>query len=57
MDFARTVEGTLLTIALVGLGAAVRIDRLRRLGGRPLLLGAIASLLVGGVSLAATLLI
>ena len=57
VDLARTVEGTLLTIALVGLGAAVRVDRLRRLGGRPLLLGAIASLLVGGVSLAATLLI
>lgn len=57
VDGARLVEGILLTLALVGLGAAVRIDRLRLLGGAPLLLGAIASLLVAGVSLAATLLI
>ena len=57
VDGARLVEGALLTLALVGLGAAVRIDRLRQLGGAPLLLGAIASLLVAGVSLGATLLI
>lgn len=56
VDGARLVEGALLTVALVGLGAAVRVDRLRTLGGAPLLLGAIASLLVAGVSLAATLL-
>jgi uncharacterized integral membrane protein (TIGR00698 family) len=57
VDGARFIEGLLLTVALVGLGAAVRIDRLRQLGGAPLALGAIASVLVGGVSLAATLLI
>ncbi len=47
----KTIEGLLLTAALVGLGAGVRFDRLRKLGGRPLLLGLIAWLLVAAVSL------
>ena len=29
----------MLTVALVGLGMGVQVSRLRRLGGRPLLLG------------------
>ena len=47
---AKDVEGWLLTAALVGLGAGVRIDRLRRLGPQPLVLGAVAWLVVAGVS-------
>ena len=44
----------MLTVALVGLGMGVRIDRLRRLGGRPLLLGLLAWPLVAGVAYAGT---
>ncbi len=47
---AKDFEGWLLTAALVGLGAGVRFDRLRRLGPQPLLLGAIAWVVVAGVS-------
>ncbi len=50
-----SVEKLIFAVALVGLGAGVRIDRLRRLGGAPLLLGALASIVVAGVSLAAVL--
>jgi len=48
---AQTVEGWLLAAALVGLGSGVRIDRLRRLGFRPLVLGALAWIVVAGISL------
>jgi len=51
-----TVEKMLFAIALVGLGAGVRIDRIRKLGGAPLALGALASGIVAAVSLAAVLL-
>ena len=47
---ARSVEGWLLAAALVGLGSGVRIDRLRRLGPAPLLLGFVAWVLVASVS-------
>jgi uncharacterized integral membrane protein (TIGR00698 family) len=47
---AKDLEGWMLTAALVGLGAGVRIDRLRRLGPQPLVLGAVAWLTVAGVS-------
>lgn len=47
---AKDIEGWMLTAALVGLGAGVRIDRLRRLGHQPLVLGAVAWLMVAGVS-------
>lgn len=46
----RELEGWMLAAALVGLGAGVRIDRLRQLGSRPLVLGAAAWLMVAGVS-------
>lgn len=46
------LEKGLLTAAMVGLGAGVRIGALRALGPRPLLLGALAWLVVAGVSLA-----
>lgn len=50
IDGLRTVEGWLLTAALVGLGSGVRFSRLRRLGFRPLALGAAAWVLVAAVS-------
>lgn len=52
LDGARLTESTLLTAAMFGLGAGVRVSRLRRLGWRPMALGAVAWLVVAGVSLA-----
>ncbi len=48
----KDAEKILLTLALVGLGMGVRLDRLRKLGGRPLLLGLVSWVLVAGVALA-----
>lgn len=48
---AHTVEGWMLAAALVGLGSGVRVDRLRRLGIRPIILGALAWIVVAGISL------
>lgn len=56
VDATATVEKVLFAVALVGLGAGVRVDRLRTLGGAPLLLGALASTIVATVSLGAVLL-
>jgi len=53
---AQTIEGWVLAAALVGLGSGVRIDRLRRLGIRPILLGALAWIVVAGISLTGVLL-
>ncbi|MEX0869431.1 MAG: putative sulfate exporter family transporter [Nitriliruptoraceae bacterium] len=47
----RSLEGWMFTIALVGLGAGVRLARLRNVGGRALLLGVIAYVLVAGIAL------
>lgn len=55
VDVTSTIEKVLFAIALVGLGAGVRLDRIRRLGGAPLVLGALASAVVAAVSLAAVL--
>ncbi len=54
VDITKLVEGLLLTIALVGLGAGVRFGRLRKLGGQPLVLGFVAWFLVAAVSLVGT---
>ena len=56
VDGSATVEKLLFAVALVGLGAGVRLDRIRKLGGAPLLLGALASGIVAAVSLGAVLL-
>lgn len=48
---AKDAETLLLTAGMFGLGAGVRLDRLRRLGGRPLLLGVISWVLVAGAAL------
>ena len=54
LEAVETVEKLVLTVALVGLGMGVRLDRMRRLGGRPLILGMLAWVLVAGVGFAAT---
>ncbi len=47
---AQAVEGWLLAAALVGLGSGVRVQKLRKLGPRPLVLGALAWVVVAAVS-------
>ena len=52
LRLAQDAETLLLTAGMFGLGAGVRIARLRRLGGRPLLLGVISWVMVAGAALA-----
>jgi uncharacterized integral membrane protein (TIGR00698 family) len=52
-----TTEKLVLTVALVGLGMGVRVSRLRRLGGRPLVLGLLAWPLVAGVAFVGTMIL
>ncbi len=47
---AKTLQGVLLTAALVGLGTGIHLPTLRRTGGRALLLGLASWVLVGGVA-------
>ena len=54
LDAGQTIEKLVLTTALVGLGMGVRFDRMRRLGGRPLVLGGLAWVLVAGFGWVAT---
>ena len=57
VELTATIEKALFAVALVGLGAGVRLDRIRKLGGAPLALGALASGIVATVSLAAALVV
>jgi uncharacterized integral membrane protein (TIGR00698 family) len=57
LDVASHAEKILLTVALVGMGAAVRVSRMRRLGARPLVLGLLAWVLVAGTAYLGTLLV
>jgi uncharacterized membrane protein YadS len=50
IDRVRSVEGWLFAVSLVGVGAGVDLARLRQLGGRPLRLGMLTWLIVGGIS-------
>ncbi|GAA4928143.1 YeiH family protein [Nesterenkonia rhizosphaerae] len=50
-DFIAQVTTMLLTVAMVGIGAAVNLKDLRRTGGPALALGAAGSLIAGGVAL------
>ena len=50
ISLGKEIEGWMLTAALVGLGPGVRIDRLRQLGPQPLVLGAVAWVVVATVS-------
>ncbi|MCU1395036.1 MAG: hypothetical protein JWM34_3464 [Ilumatobacteraceae bacterium] len=54
LDGIKFVQTLLLAAALFGLGCGVDIARLRRVGGRPLLLGLISWALVAGVAFAGT---
>ena len=55
LHLAGTMEKVVLTVALVGLGMGVRLDRMRKLGGRPLVLGLLAWVLVAGAAYVGTL--
>ena len=57
LDASATVEKILLTGALTALGMGVDVRRLRRLGGRPLVLGMIAWVLVAGSAALGTFLV
>ena len=50
LNAAKTVQGVLLTTALVGLGTGIHLPTLRRTGGRALLLGLVSWLLVATVA-------
>ena len=52
LSTAKNIERVLLALALVGLGASVRIRKLMVLGARPLLVGVFSWVLVMGTSLA-----
>lgn len=55
LDTAKAIEGLMLTAAMVGLGAAVDIGRIRTLGPRPLVLGLVSWVGVAAISLSAVL--
>lgn len=57
LDVARTAEQAFLSAGMFGLGAGVEFARLRRLGGRPLVLGLGSWAIVAGLALAASYLI
>lgn len=54
LDAFATLEKVVLTLALVGLGMGVRLNRMRQLGGRPLVLGLLAWVLVAGAAYVGT---
>jgi uncharacterized integral membrane protein (TIGR00698 family) len=57
LEVAAQAEKILLTLALVAMGMAVSVSRMRRLGARPLVLGLLAWLLVAGTAYAGTILV
>ncbi len=57
LNTGKMVEGLALTAAMVGLGANVRIEKLRSLGPKPLVLGVLAWMVVASISLGAILLL
>ena len=56
IDFAKTIEGLMLTAAMVGLGAGVDFGRIRQLGHRPLVLGVASWIGIATLSLTAVVL-
>ena len=54
---AKDAEQIFLTAGMFGLGAGVVISRLRRLGGRPMVLGLVSWVLVAGAALVAAVVI
>ncbi|MEM7091548.1 MAG: putative sulfate exporter family transporter [Actinomycetota bacterium] len=57
LALARTVEKFVLAVAMVGLGSGVRVRAMRSLGARPILLGAMAWMVVSGASLTGLVLV
>lgn len=57
LDVAQVLQQVLLTAAMVALGAGVDVRRLVRSGARPLVLGAVSTLVAVGTATAATLLL
>lgn len=55
LDSGKALEGLALAAAMVGLGANVKIDRIRMLGPKPLVLGVVAWIVVGVISLSGVL--
>jgi uncharacterized integral membrane protein (TIGR00698 family) len=53
LNITSQAESILIAMGLVGLGTGVRIDRLRQVGARPMVLGLVSWVLVAGVSFAA----
>ena len=56
LDWIKDAEKVFLTAGMFGLGAGVRFVRLRRLGGRPLVLGLASWVVVAGLALGAAVL-
>jgi uncharacterized integral membrane protein (TIGR00698 family) len=54
LAFAKDIEQALLTAGMFGLGCGVAFGRLRRLGGRPMVLGLASWVLVAAIALAAS---
>ena len=52
---AKNAEQIFLTAGMFGLGASVQVARLRRLGGRPMVLGLASWVLVAGAALLAAI--
>ncbi len=57
LDAIKQAETVLLAAAMVGLGAGIRLTDLRRLGGRPLVLGGVSWVLIAVVSYVGVLLV
>lgn len=53
---AKTIEGLMLTAAMVGLGAGIDIGKIHELGPRPLVLGAASWIGIATLSLGTILL-
>jgi uncharacterized membrane protein YadS len=57
LDVAKTAQGALLAAAMFALGAGVNIRKLVKVGGRPLLLALLATLLVATIGFVGALLL
>lgn len=57
LDVAKTVQGAVLAAAMFALGAGVDIRKLIKVGGRPLLLALLATVLVACIGLVGTVLV
>jgi uncharacterized membrane protein YadS len=56
LDVAKVVQTSLLTAAMFALGTGVHIATIKKVGARPFVLSAIATIWVAGIALAGVLL-